>query len=185
MWYNWHSEEPQGDSPSGFFVCHENPDKPKQEGGEKPMRKAFNSPEELAQKIDGYFAHCAASKDIRELKSGDIRVRQEIPSMVGLAVFLGIGKSTLYDYAEGKYDKQTGEQADKHTDSYSEVIACARDRIEIATLQAASNGDMDGRVALARLAKFGYSPKVETESKAVLSVQWEGASIDDIDAWGR
>ena len=156
------------------------------------MRKAFNSPEELAQKIDGYFAKCEASKDTRELKNGDIRVRQEVPSMVGLAVYLGVGKSTLYDYAEGKYDKQANtadsEQADRSAErdtvSYSEVIACARDRIEIATLQAASNGDMDGRVALARLAKFGYSTKIETENKSSLTVQWEGVDTDSIRAWG-
>lgn len=164
------------------------------------MKKAFKSPKELAEKIDGYFIQCEQSKSTRELKSGDIRVRQQIPSMVGLAVYLGVGKSTLYDYAEGKYDKRISDsdidsssdgeysrnsEYTEYIDTYSEVIARARDRIELATLDAASSGDMDGRVALSRLAKYGYSTRVESESKATLTVQWEGVSTDDVREWGR
>ena len=157
-------------------------------------QKAFKDPVELARNVDEYFANCEASRTERELKSGDIRVRQTLPSFVGLANYLGVAKSTLQLYADGKYDltaEQLQEIADKHDigpediQNYSAVLARARDRIEQTVLTAAINGDTDSRIALAMLAKFGYSTKVETESKAVLSVQWEGAALSDIDAWGK
>lgn len=100
--------------------------------------------------------------------------------MVGLAVYLGVGKSTLYEYAEGKYDMDDEDD----TQRYSDILSRARDRIEAITLSAATNGDTDSRVALARLARFGYSTKVEVDQKASLTVQWEGVTADDIRAWG-
>lgn len=152
-------------------------------------QKAFKSPEELAKKVDEYFAKCEASKQARELKSGDVRIRQELPSFVGLAVHLGVAKSTMQLYADGKYDTgnsdNTADNGSADIQSYSAILARARDRIELETLNAASNGDTDSRITLARLAKFGYSTKVETESKAELTVKWEGVDTSDIEAWGR
>ena len=160
-------------------------------------QKAFKSPEELAQKVDEYFAKCEASKQARELKSGDVRIRQELPSFVGLAVHLGVAKSTMQLYADGKYDMPcsstgnsdntagNGSNSSDDIQSYSAILARARDRIELETLNAASNGDTDSRITLARLAKFGYSTKVETESKAELTVKWEGVDTSDIEVWGK
>ena len=97
-------------------------------------------------------------------------------------------------YADGKYDMpcsstgnsdNTAGNGSEDIQSYSAILARARDRIELETLNAASNGDTDSRITLARLAKFGYSTKVETESKAELTVKWEGVDTSDIEAWGR
>ena len=152
-------------------------------------QKAFKSPAELAKKVDEYFAKCEASKQARELKSGDVRIRQELPSFVGLAVHLGVAKSTMQLYADGKYDignsDNTAGNGSEDIQSYSAILARARDRIELETLNAASNGDTDSRITLARLAKFGYSTKVETESKTELTVKWEGVDTSDIEAWGK
>lgn len=157
-------------------------------------QKAFKSPAELAKKVDEYFAKCEASKQARELKSGDVRIRQELPSFVGLAVHLGVAKSTMQLYADGKYDMpcsstgnsdNTAGNGSEDIQSYSAILARARDRIELETLNAASNGDTDSRITLARLAKFGYSTKVETESKTELTVKWEGVDTSDIEAWGK
>ena len=152
-------------------------------------QKAFKSPEELAKKVDEYFAKCEASKQARELKSGDVRIRQELHSFVGLAVHLGVAKSTMQLYADGKYDTgnsdNTADNGSADIQNYSTVLARARDRIELETLNAASNGDTDSRITLARLAKFGYSTKVETESKTELTVKWEGVDTSDIEAWGK
>lgn len=104
--------------------------------------------------------------------------------MVGLAVYLDIASSTLYLYAEGKYDDII-DKADEYTETYSEILSRARDRIELATLTAATQGDTDSRVALSRLARFGYSTKVETESRAELTVRWEGVDTADAEAWGK
>ena len=149
-------------------------------------KRAFTSPEELAKLVDEYFDQCAATRDTRQLKSGDIRVRQNLPSIVGLAVYLGIAKSTLLLYAEGKYDIDTtkGDNSNGCGDiqNYSTVLARARDRIELETLNAASNGDTDSRITLA---KFGYSTKIEQDTKAELTVRWEGVDTSDIEVWGR
>lgn len=156
-------------------------------------QKAFRDPVELAEKVDAYFDKCEASRTVRELKNGDIRVRQEIPSFVGLAVYLGVVKSTLLLYWEGKYDlteEQLKEIAKKHKkqakdiQNYSTVLSRAHDRLELAVLDAASNGDTDSRITQARLAKYGYSNKVEVDSKTTLTVQWEGANLDDVRDWG-
>ena len=73
-----------------------------------------------------------------------------------------------------------------HLDVYKrQVLARARDRIELETLNAASNGDTDSRITLARLAKFGYSTKIEQDTKAELTVKWEGVDTSDIEAWGK
>ena len=155
-------------------------------------QKAFKSPAELAKKVDEYFAKCEASKQARELKSGDVRIRQELPSFVGLAVHLGVAKSTLLLYADGKYDTgnsdntaDNGSNSSDDIQSYSAILARARDRIELETLNAASNGDTDSRITLARLAKFGYSTKIEQDTKTELTVKWEGVDTSDIEAWGR
>ena len=154
-----------------------------------------DSPKELAQRIDAYFAQCDETRETLHLKSGDVRIRQVLPSMVGLAVYLGIGKASLYEYLDGKYDEpidsidsnsdNTADNGSADIQSYSTVLARARDRIELETLNAASNGDTDSRITLARLAKFGYSTKVETESKAELTVKWEGVDTSDIEVWGK
>lgn len=152
-------------------------------------KRAFTIPAELAKKVDEYFAKCEASKQARELKSGDVRIRQELPSFVGLAVHLGVAKSTMQLYSDGKYDTgnsdNTADNGSADIQNYSTVLARARDRIELETLNAASNGDTDSRITLAKLAKFGYSTKVETESKAELTVKWEGVDTSDIEAWGK
>ena len=152
-------------------------------------QKAFKSPEELAKKVDEYFAKCEASKQARELKSGDVRIRQELPSFVGLAVHLGVAKSTMQLYADGKYDTgnsdNTADNGSEDIQSYSAILARARDRIELETLNAASNGDTDSRITLARLAKFGYSTKIEQDTKAELTVRWEGVDTSDIEVWGK
>lgn len=156
-------------------------------------QKAFTNPADLAEKVEQYFAKCEASKDVRELKNGDIKIRRELPSFVGLAVFLGVAQPTLRLYADGKYDSQQDSQQDngqdngqneRYTESYSAVLARARDRMELAVVEAASNGDTDSRITLARLAKFGYSTKVETENNTKLTVMWEGCGLDDVKEWG-
>lgn len=152
-------------------------------------KRAFTIPAELAKKVDEYFAKCEASKQARELKSGDVRIRQELPSFVGLAVHLGVAKSTMQLYSDGKYDTgnsdNTADNGSADIQNYSTVLARARDRIELETLNAASNGDTDSRITLARLAKFGYSTKIEQDTKAELTVKWEGVDTSDIEAWGK
>lgn len=156
------------------------------------MKRAFTSPEELEKLVDEYFSKCSATEEQLHLKNGDVRIRRTLPSIVGLAVHLGIAKSTLLLYAEGKYDNDNNTANGNNngngcedTQNYSTILARARDRIELETLNAASNGDTDSRITLARLAKFGYSTKIETEGKTDLTIKWVGVSTDDIREWGE
>jgi len=99
------------------------------------MKRAFTSPEELEKLVDEYFSKCSATEEQLHLKNGDVRIRRTLPSIVGLAVHLGIAKSTLLLYAEGKYDIDTtkGDNSNGCGDiqSYSTVLARVRDRIEL------------------------------------------------------
>ena len=57
--------------------------------------------ETIEQQVNEYFEICSKSREERELKNGDIRVREKTPSMVGLAVHLGVTKQLLYEYLDG------------------------------------------------------------------------------------
>lgn len=57
--------------------------KPKHAGG-RPLK--FSDPIALSDKIDGYFAHCASSDDV--------------PTVSGLAVYLGCDRDTLLNYQD-------------------------------------------------------------------------------------
>lgn len=154
------------------------------------MKRAFTCPAELEKLVDEYFSMCSATEEQLHLKNGDVRIRRTLPSIVGLAVHLGIAKSTLLLYAEGKYDNDNNTANNngngcEDIQNYSTILARARDRIELETLNAASNGDTDSRITLARLAKFGYSTKIETEGKTDLTIKWVGVSTDDIREWGE
>lgn len=154
------------------------------------MKRAFTCPAELEKLVDEYFSMCSATEEQLHLKNGDVRIRRTLPSIVGLAVHLGIAKSTLLLYAEGKYDNDNNTANNngngcEDIQNYSTILARARDRIELETLNAASNGDTDSRITLARLAKFGYSTKIETEGKTDLTIKWVGVSTDDIREWGK
>lgn len=154
------------------------------------MKRTFTCPAELEKLVDEYFSMCSATEEQLNLKNGDVRIRRTLPSIVGLAVHLGIAKSTLLLYAEGKYDNDNNTANNngngcEDIQNYSTILARARDRIELETLNAASNGDTDSRITLARLAKFGYSTKIETEGKTDLTIKWVGVSTDDIREWGE
>ena len=162
------------------------------------MKRAFTSPEELEKLVDEYFSKCSATEEQLHLKNGDVRIRRTLPSIVGLAVHLGIAKSTLLLYAEGKYDIDTtkGDNSNGCGDiqSYSTVLARVRARIELETYRTELEDMLNNEHATLkvgayarefRLAKFGYSTKVETESKAELTVKWEGVDTSDIEAWGK
>ena len=69
-------------------------------------RAAFTSSEELEKKVAEYFERCESSKTIYNLKNGDIKVRQEFPTMAGLASHLEVSRETLYSYLNGEPQKE-------------------------------------------------------------------------------
>ena len=142
------------------------------------------SPEtDLQAMVDEYFNYCHSTREERELKNGDIRVRQVLPSMVGLAYYLGIDDNTLYSYLNGNYSKDP--DLKEVTDKFKVILARAKQRMELELLEAASNGDVNDRVAMARLAKFGYGEKHNLESKNDIKITWPGISDDDFITYSK
>lgn len=161
--------------------------------GQISTRRSIKSPDQLQASIDAYIQQCQDTRQERPLKNGDVRVRQTIPSMVGLAVYLGMAQGTLYSYLEGKYDDsmpatQGNLDSIDNTNSgcsirYSDILLRARDRFELALLDAATSGDLEGRIAQARLARYGYAVRIESEHKGAVSISWQGVDSADADRY--
>ena len=144
-------------------------------------RTSFDNPEKLSLQIEGYFNHC--NESVREivLKNGDVRIRREHPSVIGLAVYLGCSKDTIYSYING--EKKVSDQVSEEAQSLiSDLLRNARDRIECSTLTDALNGDADSRIASMVLGNFGYSEKADTTSTLTISV--EGGK-SEVDQWSK
>nr|DAX12954.1 MAG TPA: DNA packaging protein gp3 [Caudoviricetes sp.] len=128
----------------------------------------------IEKRVQAYFDHCDSTRQERTLKSGDLRIRQEHPSMIGLAVWLGISKVTLYSYIRGEI-----EGADERIVS---LLSRARDRIEEHVVQAAANGDYDARIAGLVLSGYGYGKPQEEQT---VTVRVQAATPKEVDDWSR
>ena len=135
-----------------------------------PTKPTFTSAAELEQRIDAYFDHCAATRTERALKSGDVRIRQEWPTMIGLARWLGIGKTTLYRYLDGTALSADSKVPDEEQQRIRHAIAGARDRVEAELLQAAAEGSVEPRTAQLLLHSFGYDKPPETEAAVTVRI---------------
>ena len=146
------------------------------------MRKtSFDSAEELSKQIEEYFNLCSESSRELVLKNGDTRIRKERPSVVGLAVYLGCSKDTIYSYIN-RETKVSNQLSEEEQSLISDLLCNARDRIECCTLTDALNGDADSRIASMVLGNFGYSDKSDTSSVVTISV--EGGK-SDVDEWSK
>ena len=130
----------------------------------------FNNPLELQDKIDAYFQHCEDSKKVYELRNGDIKIRQEFPSMAGLTVWLGCSRDTLYSYINLE-DKAS--QDEEVTKQISDTLLNARERIKKSLVQASMSGDADSRIAGMLLTAMG---ETAPESSTTVNVVIQGDS---------
>ena len=104
----------------------------------------FTDPVDLQQKVDAYFQHCEDSKTVYELKNGDIKIRQEFPTMTGLAVWLNCRRETLYSYING--DEKTGNSEEVNT-AITNTLIYARNKIAAGLSQVSMSGDADPKIA--------------------------------------
>ena len=140
---------------------------------------AISDPVQLQAQVDAYLDACAATRKVRELRSGDIRIREDYPSMVGLASHLGICTDTLYTYMRGDAHAQL---APETTQAIADVLTRARDRIGSVILAAAMRGDCDSRTALSQLAAYGIAAPEQVQATVTVRVK---ADADELDAWSR
>lgn len=149
------------------------------------------TPGQLQSKIDAYFDHCESSADVRQLKSGDVRVRKQWPTMVGLALWLDIHKDTLYKYLNGEYptewiDDKGLSDIEKHNikRAYTDTLARARQQVEMSTITAAANGDIDGRIAQLLMHQWGYKSD-PIDNTGTVTIQWQGVDKSDAERFSK
>lgn len=136
---------------------------------------AFTDPEALSKKIDAYFKHCEESKKIYELKSGDIKVRQEYPSMAGLSLWLDVDRNTLYSYMNEEVKVQN---SDEVTKQISNTLLRAREHIKQALIQASIMGDADSRISGLLLNAMGETtPENSTTVNVIIPGDSEAYSV--------
>ena len=143
-------------------------------------KPCFTDPVDLQQKVDAYFEHCEESRTERELKNGDIRVRQESPSMIGLAVWLHCSTDTINSYIRHE-DKSSQIPDEDIYNNISATLSRARDRCAASLAQRATDGDCDSRTAALLLNSYGVVPKAEVNARTTIVI--EGASAADVDEW--
>lgn len=142
----------------------------------KRFKTAFPSADELDERVEAYFKHCADSRQELPLRNGDIRIRQELPSMVGLALWLGVHRDTLYSYINGT-DGTNGLDAEEHKTA-SDILARAQLRIHQATMIAAANGDMDSRTAAMLLTNYGYARAADDSPTVTVRIDSGSSGAD-------
>jgi hypothetical protein len=130
----------------------------------------FTDPKEPQEKIDAYFKHCEESKAIYELKNGDIKVRQEYPSMAGLSLWLDVDRKTLYNYME---EEHTPGMEDDSRQRIIHTLSRAREHIKQSLVQASILGDADSRISGMLLTAMG---ETTPESSTTVNVIIQGDS---------
>lgn len=135
----------------------------------------FKDPEELERKVDEYFAKCEKSKVQLELKSGDIKVRQQMPNMAGLATFLNVSRDTLNSYIN--QEEKSSLDADT-AQRFSVTLSRAKERIKDNLLQASMAGDADSRIASLLLAAMGETtPENSTTVNVIIQGDSDAYSV--------
>lgn len=141
----------------------------------KYRESAFQNPDELEQKVEAYFKHCEDSKKVYELKNGDIKIRQEFPTMTGLAVWLNVHRDTLYSYINGEFREDNDEDVTKRL---SDTLIHARNRIATSLMQTSMSGDADSKIASLLLNAMGETtPESTTTVNVVIQGDSEAYSV--------
>lgn len=131
---------------------------------------AFKDAEDLQRKIDQYFAECEASQYARELKNGDLKIKQKFPSMSGLSVFLQVDRDTLKSYLNQEKKESL---SDDELKQISATLINARERVKENLIQASLSGDADAKIAALLLTAMG---ETQPEEKTTVNVIIQGDS---------
>lgn len=140
--------------------------------------------DQLQNDVDAYFQHCEDSKNPRELKNGDVHIRQEYPTIVGLALWLKTHQNTIKRLIDENDDTKPMDSGMEDAQNQARAILVdAKHRIEQAMVQATLNGDAQDRLAAAMLARMGVIGEDKTNINLQISVA--GASTNDVDEWSK
>ena len=150
----------------------------------KTKAELIADPEKLRQDVEAYFKHCEDSKNPLQLKNGDIHIRQEYPTIVGLAIWLKTHRNTITRLIDESDNTEPLEDWLKDAQIEARgILIDAKHQIEQAMVQATLNGDAQDRLAAAMLARMGVIGEDKTNINLQISVA--GASTSDVDEWSK
>lgn len=150
----------------------------------KTKAELIADPAKLSRDVAAYFQHCEDSKNPLQLKNGDIHIRQEYPTIVGLALWLKTHQNTLKRLIDENDDTKPMDGGLEDAQNQARAILVdAKHRIEQAMVQATLNGDAQDRLAAAMLARMGVIGEDKTNINLQISVA--GASTSDVDEWSK
>ena len=155
----------------------------------QPMRtkaELISDPQKLLEEVTAYFDYCESTRDERELKNQDIRIREVTPSILGLSQWLHCHRNTLNrlidDPDSEMFPNLTDEQKEAHKKA-SDILAYVKQEIVLRLSTRALNGDAEDRVSQAMLARYGEIGEDKTNINLQISVA--GASTDDVNEWSK
>lgn len=135
------------------------------------------TPEALKKKVDEYFDYCKNTMVEAVVGKQVIQVSKP-PHIIGLALYLGITRETLYQYLDGNY--RGSEEAQKKV---SDILSRARDKIILDAYEGAALGRYNERITQLKLGRMGESVKQEIQANAELAVTWQGTTAQEADEY--
>lgn len=141
----------------------------------------------VSNMINEYMEACQSSRRELQLKNGDVKIRQTLPTVFGLAEYMGVGFQRLYELMDISTQKALpgGDVVNADLERRKAIGAelyRARGRIAEIWIQAAAAGDVEPRIAERMLTLL--SPE-NTVSTPTITITIQGASTDEINAWTR
>ena len=142
----------------------------------------------ISHMINGYIESCQNSRRELQLKNRDIKIRQTLPTVFGLAEYMGVGFQRLYELMDISNQKAlSGCDSIVNADverrkAIGAELYRARGRIAEIWIQAAAAGDIEPRIAERMITLL--SPE-NTAPTPAITITIQGASTDEINAWAR
>ena len=149
----------------------------------QPMRtkaELIADPQKLLAEVKAYFDYCESTREERELKNQDLRIREVTPSILGLSQWLHCHRTTLNRLMDE--DDITNPADDSLEDAQRaarDILAYVKQEIVLRLSTRALNGDAEDRVSQAMLARYGEIG--EDKASVSLEIKVAGMSSAEID----
>lgn len=109
---------------------------------------------EMVQKTREYLGSFEQSAEYDK----DAKPREVVPTIVGLAIRLGVSRKTLYEWLK---EPEGEERVDKS--EFRDIVEALLSEQEISLLNRALVGDFNPNMSKLMLSKHGYAEKTETD----------------------
>lgn len=99
-------------------------------------------------------------------------VEDLVPSVAGLAIYLGVNKTTLYEFARVNSDLGR---------DFSNTLASVKEKQEKMLISGGLSGNMNATITKVMLSNHGYSEKQEIDHRTPDGMQLQVSEISDED----